>query len=59
MKDSLLIAYYLIVLGAVGFMLYVFFERLIDVIRSEHADDMRKAYQASKAAVERQARQRL
>ncbi|WP_406706952.1 hypothetical protein [Sodalis sp.] len=59
MKDILLIAYYLILLGAAGFTLYAFFCRLIDVIRWERADDMRKAYQSRKAAVERQARQRL
>ncbi|MEN3263054.1 hypothetical protein AAH678_30900 [Sodalis endosymbiont of Spalangia cameroni] len=37
----------------------VFFNRLIDSIQQKRADDMRKAYQSRKAAVERQARQRL
>ncbi|CRL46136.1 hypothetical protein SGGMMB4_04483 [Sodalis glossinidius str. 'morsitans'] len=51
MKDILLIAHYMIVLGAIGFMLYVFFNRLIDIIQQKRADDMRKAYQARKAAL--------
>ncbi|CAJ0999660.1 hypothetical protein SODG_002025 [Sodalis praecaptivus] len=41
------------------YMLYVLFSRLIELIQQKRADDMRKAYQSRKAAVERQARQRL
>ncbi|MEN3261974.1 hypothetical protein AAH678_30560 [Sodalis endosymbiont of Spalangia cameroni] len=59
MSDFILIAYYLLLLGAFGFPLYVLFSRLIELIQQKRADDMRKAYQARKAAVERQARQRL
>ncbi|MEN3261291.1 hypothetical protein AAH678_21630 [Sodalis endosymbiont of Spalangia cameroni] len=41
------------------YMPYVLFSRLIELIQQKRADDMRKAYQSRKAAVERQARQRL
>ncbi|WP_406706088.1 hypothetical protein [Sodalis sp.] len=53
---------FIFILGILLFpclMLYVFFSRLIELIQQKRADDMRKAYQARKAAVERQARQRL
>ncbi len=50
------------ILGILPFpclMLYVFFSRLRELIQQKRADDMRKAYQSRKAAVERQASQRL
>lgn len=59
MSDFILIAYYLHLLGAFGFPLYVLFSRLIELIQQKHAEDMRKAYQSRKATAERQARQRL
>lgn len=53
---------FIFILGILPFpclMLYVLFSGLIDSIQQKRADDMRKAYQARKAAVEHQARQRL
>ncbi|WP_406706306.1 hypothetical protein [Sodalis sp.] len=59
MKDIIFIWGILSFPCVVLYMLYVFFSRLRELIQQKRADDMRKAYQARKAAVERQARQRL
>ncbi|WP_074013816.1 hypothetical protein [Candidatus Sodalis sp. SoCistrobi] len=59
MKDIIFIWGILSFPCVVLYMLYVLFSRLIELIHQKRADHMRKAYQARKAAVERQARQRL
>ncbi|MGG2143482.1 hypothetical protein [Symbiopectobacterium sp. RP] len=59
MKDIIFICGILSFPCVVLYILHVLFSRLMKLIQQKRADDMRKAYLARKAAVERQTHQRL